>query len=415
MRSPLELVGAHPWQKAIFTTYSLSLSFFEAVILDQIVRGGGRGVLILSDVDGVRGALSEHGATRAGKGYDIEPIAVSAGVFHPKITALVGQEECHLLVGSGNLTFGGWGGNFEVFEHIHSGFAADAIRDASEFFTLLADAPRVRHGARSQCMETAASLWQSAEGTPGDGKIRLIHNLQRSILSQISEFVADLGGAQRLVVASPYWDGGAALDSVCAAIKIDRAHVHSHPAGVVQGSFGSNWPRKSKIGIVPICVDALNVEGDRRLLHAKVFEIACKQGRLIVSGSANATTAALGEGSNIESCIVRIEKGPAIGWTFAPAEPPEELDAPDADEDDEDKCGVLRAILEGDILYGQILHPALKGTADAFLMTSDGARPLGRIHLDDRSHFSVHVQWVGGADFAGATVYICYRDRKCQS
>jgi hypothetical protein len=102
--TPRWIIGAHPWQKAIFTTYSLSLSFFEAVILDQLVRGGGRSALILSDVDGVRGALSEHGARRAGKEYDIEPIAVSAGVFHPKITALVGQGECHLIVGSGNLT-----------------------------------------------------------------------------------------------------------------------------------------------------------------------------------------------------------------------------------------------------------------------------------------------------------------------
>jgi hypothetical protein len=154
--SPLELIGAHPWRKAIFTTYSLSVSFFAAVILDQLVRGGGRSALILSDVDGVRGALSEYGARRAGKEYDIEPMAVSAGVFHPKMTALVGQDECHLIVGSGNLTFGGWGGNFEIFEHLHSGFAADAIRDASEFFTSLADAPHVRHGARSQCLKTAA-------------------------------------------------------------------------------------------------------------------------------------------------------------------------------------------------------------------------------------------------------------------
>jgi hypothetical protein len=356
-----------------------------------LVRGGGRSALILSDVDGVRGALSEQGARRAGKEYDIEPIAVSTGVFHPKITALVGQEECHLIVGSGNLTFGGWGGNFEIFEHLHSGFAADAIRDAAEFFTLLADAPRVRHGARLRCLETAADLRQSVDGTPGDGKIRLIHNLERSILAQISELVAELGGAERLVVASPYWDGGTALDSVCAAIKVDRAYVHSHPSGIVRGSFGSNWPRNSKASVVPVCLDALSVEDDKRLLHAKVFEVVCSQGRLIVSGSANATRAALGEGNNVESCIVRIERGRATGWIFAPAEPPDELDALDADADDEEKCGVLRAILEGDTLYGQVLHPGWNGAAAAFLMTSDGARPLGSIQLDNRSQFSVHV------------------------
>ena len=47
----LELVSAHPWEKAVFTTYALSLSFFEAVILDALVRGGGKSAQILADLD----------------------------------------------------------------------------------------------------------------------------------------------------------------------------------------------------------------------------------------------------------------------------------------------------------------------------------------------------------------------------
>jgi hypothetical protein len=49
--APLELVSAHPWRRVVFTTYALSLSFFEAVILDALVRGGGRESLILADVE----------------------------------------------------------------------------------------------------------------------------------------------------------------------------------------------------------------------------------------------------------------------------------------------------------------------------------------------------------------------------
>lgn len=48
---PLELVSAHPWEKAVFTTYAFSLSFFEAVILDALVRGGGKSAQILADLD----------------------------------------------------------------------------------------------------------------------------------------------------------------------------------------------------------------------------------------------------------------------------------------------------------------------------------------------------------------------------
>ena len=37
--TPVDVVAAHPWQRVAFTTYALSLSFFEAVILDALVRG----------------------------------------------------------------------------------------------------------------------------------------------------------------------------------------------------------------------------------------------------------------------------------------------------------------------------------------------------------------------------------------
>jgi hypothetical protein len=82
---PLELIGAHPWQRVVFTTYCLSLSFFEAAVLDQLVRGGARNALVLADVNGVRGALSEQGARRAGKEYDIEPVAVTTGELSLKV------------------------------------------------------------------------------------------------------------------------------------------------------------------------------------------------------------------------------------------------------------------------------------------------------------------------------------------
>ena len=95
--SPLDLISAHPWRRVTFTTYALSLSFSEAVLLDALIRGGGHDRLILADIDGVRASLSEQGATRVGKDYEVEPVHVNDGVFHPKISVLRGDDDCRFL------------------------------------------------------------------------------------------------------------------------------------------------------------------------------------------------------------------------------------------------------------------------------------------------------------------------------
>lgn len=349
---PLHLVSAHPWNRVTFTTYALSLSFFEAVVLDALVRGGGRQALILSDVEGVRGSLSEQGAQRVGKEYEVEPVAVSSGVFHPKISVFSGGEECHLLVGSGNLTFGGWGGNCEVLEHLHPSFAADAFTDTADFFEQLSNNSRIRHGARDHCAATASDLRRAVQGNTSNGSIRLIHNLERSIAEQMIQYADELGGATQLVVAAPFWDHGVAIDRLCTALELDRVFIHAHLAGTVFGTAGTNWPSKSHKAVSPVRLDALE---DQRRLHAKSFEIICKRGRLLISGSANGTAAALEGGHNVEACIIRIQRERTAGWSFSPCEAPAPQESLDSEkEENSNRNGILRAVLDGDNIVGEI-------------------------------------------------------------
>jgi len=307
--APIDLVSAHRWERVTFTTYALSLSFFEAVVLDALIRGGARQALILADVQGVRASLSEQGAQRVGKDYNVEPVAVSYGrAFHPKISVFSDKDESHVLVGSGNLTFNGWGGNVEVLEHLHPSFAADAIADTAEFFELLPVTERVRFGAEDDCTAIAADLRRSVQGKPASGNIRLLHNLDKSISSQLLQMVEGLGGATRLIAAAPFWDQGAAIDGLCKGLGLDHLYIHSHPKGTVEGTAGSNWPFDSRSRVYPILLEVMDGETDRKL-HAKAFEVMCREGRILVSGSANGTAAALEEGGNIEACVVRISEG----------------------------------------------------------------------------------------------------------
>ena len=379
-----------PWRQAAFTTYSLSLSFFEAVVLDALVRGGGPRPLILSDVAGVQAALMEQGARRAGRDYQVEPISVTGGVFHAKISAFTTDDDCHLLIGSGNLTFGGWGGNLEVCEHIHPSFAAHAISDASEFFEYLAViGDRFRHGAAERCAAIAENLMSAVRGRALNGDMRLLHNLEGAISVKLAEQIDGLGGAERLVVASPFWDGGGAIERLTKLVGLDEVFVHSHPHKTVEGRAGANWPSRGTGNVRAIRLEALEDEKKRRL-HAKVFEVICRRGRILMSGSANATWAALEAGHNVEACIVRIQRERAVGWRFSAAEPPEPNPARDEEtEDRESMAGVLRAELVIDHVVGQVLTPRMSGTASAFQIGSGVPTPMGNADIGEDGSFKI--------------------------
>lgn len=387
--APLELISAYPWRRTAFTTYALSLSFFEAVILDSLVRGGGREALILADVKGVSAALAEQGARRVGKDYDVEPFVVrsGAGIFHPKISVLSSEDDSHVLVGSGNLTFGGWGGNFEVIEHLHSSFASDAIGDIADFFEKLAVSSHVGHGAVDRCAAIAADLRMSTRGKTRNGDIRLFHSLGAAISQQLVQVAEDLGGAVRLVAAAPFWDGGAAIDELCGALGLQEVFVHAHVGGSVEGIAGSNWPARAAVRVHAIQLEIMN-EAKPRRLHAKVFEILCKRGRILLSGSANATHAALSKDRNVESCVARIERQLRVGWKFAASEPPQlQLALEDESKNDGEQSGVLRAVLENGQVVGQVLTPVINGVVTAYQLTTEGAVELGAVLVGPNAKF----------------------------
>ena len=359
----------------------------------------------------MRASLSEQGAQRVGKDYELEPVVVTNGVFHPKITLLAAAEECHLLVGSGNLTFGGWGGNCEVLEHLHPSFAADAITDAAEFFERLPDTQRVRLSAASQCGTIAADLRRVVAGRTGTGSIRFIHNLTGPIEEQISQFATDLGGASGLVVMAPFFDGGTAIDSLCRKLGVSKVFVHAHEHGCVEGAGAQNWPRGCGSTVEAVHLDLFDGEEPRRL-HAKAFEILCKRGRIVVSGSANSTTAALGRDRNVEACVVRLQRELLTGWRYSAAHPLGPQAAPEDQQDKEDRVGVLRAVLEADQLTAEVLTPKMTGAAEVFLVTATGSELLAETTLSPEGAFNVSTPSLEERSWTGGRLVIRVKDAR---
>lgn len=389
--NPSDLVSAAPWTRVAFTTYALSLSFFEAVILDALLRGGGRNTLILSDPEGVRAGLSEEGARRVGRDYEIEPVAcLNRGLFHPKIGVFLQSDDAHLLIGSGNLTFSGWGGNLEQIEHLHPSFAADAFNDTAGFFEQLADSKSLATSAAAACEDLAAALRSVARQGSSNGNVHVLHSLNGPIAEQLALYAEDLGGVTRATVVSPYFDlHGGGLNKLSKELNCSDIFLHAHPAGSVGGQGTNAWPFEAKTEWRAVNVE--NVFGnDQRPLHAKSIELICRKGRILLAGSANLTNAGL-FGDNIEACVLRVQRDSTAYWissrTISPAKPWIE-DVP-AEDSENRRLGILSATLENGAINGRVLTPTLSGYASAHLRGPLHTNFIGDVQVGQNGKFEI--------------------------
>ena len=134
----------------------------------------------------------------------------------------------------------------------------------------------------------------------------MVTSLERPIVEQLIDIADGLGGAHRLAIASPFFDDGTAIDRLCTGLGLNEVSIHAHSSGVVTSAMGTCWPERPKTRVSAVAIEPLT--GDGRRLHAKVFEVLCRRGRILMSGSANATMAALMQGRNVELSVVRINE-----------------------------------------------------------------------------------------------------------
>src|SRR5437879_1054671 len=93
------------------TTYTLSLAFFESVVLPSIDRSALRRCVILVDRFGFKRALDEATALEsAGQNYVVATPPTSR-CLHAKVWLIMNDSEAALVAGSGNLTQSGFVSN----------------------------------------------------------------------------------------------------------------------------------------------------------------------------------------------------------------------------------------------------------------------------------------------------------------
>jgi len=311
--APHEIIANGKWEHALFTTYALSLTFFETHILKAgLIRNGCQHIWVIADVDGYEHTLAERQSARVGQEYHLVPVALPNGVFHPKCIYLSGPEGDVLLVGSGNLTFGGFGRNVEVLEVLKAVDCPWVFHAFGQYLETLGSRKDFMNPDPRWIKMFADLAFKASKGiaiAPAAGP-HLIHCAQSSIASQLEDYFINGGGATRLRCLSPFYDP-----------KADAVRVLSEKAGCQRVSIGL-LPGQENASAFPFGVDlwkglkleaaVLSMKKESRPLHAKWLEADLNDGtRLTLTGSVNVTRKSMCTADNVEVGLVRLESNNA--------------------------------------------------------------------------------------------------------
>lgn len=293
-------------KRALFTTFTLSLNWFEAVVVPALDRAGCEQIDLLVDARYAQKATDETASLYVGSRYRIIPIYLEkTHVFHPKVTYLQGADgEDHLLVSSANLTFSGHGRNLEVLDSVSSGSEPAVFMEFSDF---LAELPRryafsVEHKEiLDEYRAQAASHRPKAATSTVDRSAWLVHTLQRPAADQFIELAKEVEGLSALTVLSPFHaPTGQPVQAIADAMGVKSIRIGLNPISKTVAPFAKS--NSFKIAPKYVRVDVPYAE---RPLHAKCFEATGTSEVLVMTGSVNATAQSLTSTKNVEISLVR--------------------------------------------------------------------------------------------------------------
>ncbi len=340
------------WPKAnlghvFLTSYTFHAAFFEARLLPELQGRRADSVTVLVDA-----AVGYQAATAAlallhsvGITWLLVPVCwPNGGAFHPKVHLFTGSDVA--VVGSGNLTPSGCGGNLEAFDRLDAAEDGTAVAQARSFFRrlLALDAVRLPPDQRARLLSFVA---QSGDPKPC-GSAGFFSSVDGPTLFKS---VTDRWPAMEpasVLMASPFHDHDHGLSRrLAAALRGQTVRLVAQPDEIPPPSrLAAGWTTGRALG--------------RRHMHAKLLHASTDEMTMLVTGSANLTHPAW-FGKNCEALVVRTDLERTD--TFDAALPPEWFEPCSwtgaADEDDavsshQPTLPALWATLHGDQVRIQV-------------------------------------------------------------
>ncbi len=311
---PINLLEAlseyQDFHTAIFLTYCADLAFFEAAVLHRLWQNGCRNIAVFMDAQRYADTLNDmrDSIKWVGRRYVVCPVRLeNQRAFHPKLALLIGPERGRLMIGSGNLTFTGWGHNHEVYSCL------DWTSVEPDLQSLFAQAwafiqqidKRWGHSPQIKTMLQKAiriAPWLNHQTSSPDD-IQLLHTLEGPIVQQLSQLLAK-EVVHKLVVVTPFLDNdAAAIETLYRQFSPQQLHLILQPGKAVGNPEALLKLREQ----IPLQI--YSYTEPERYLHAKIVTFETETASYILSGSPNCTRAALllpPEHGNIEVALLRL-------------------------------------------------------------------------------------------------------------
>jgi len=346
----------------IVLTFNIDLLFVEHVFLRALRKCGHPTLTIFADAEEIGRTFESQRRWLAGIGqrYRVVPVAMTPGYrFHPKAALLSGPETWELLVGSGNLTFGGLRQNEEIWISFSS--PEDAAGTVAQFRGMLeacltrANAPRGAQREVEEAYDASTHSWAGNLDEP-DGLIWRMGEGPTLIEEMLR--VAGSRSVERIIICSPFFDGdGLALR------HLSRAWPDARVELLVQ-------PKHSTLSTAAISTmerppDLLTVASGRKdhsnaFVHGKFYALYSGNEVLLFAGSANCSAAAMGlrgKGGNGEMLAYRVLgaadfEEDVLGEMIVSTEQPELRPSLDLDETSHPACpiGIIESRYEHGVL-----------------------------------------------------------------
>lgn len=320
--SVLSRFPSNRFHSCILTTFSFDFNFFEHVAITALNRAGVSNTCVFVDDSMLQqylGTLTGY-AGKVARRYSMVGIP-RRGAFHPKLCLLFGREaQAFLIIGSGNLTASGHGGNEELWGALHidgpSDPKAPIFKKAWQYVYLLSSETSGIARRKVEWVHQHAPWLDQIQDSSDNQGVKLSENVEAfllsngggNILSKIYGILAD-ENIREITLVSPFFDSQTLVLHELASVYKD-ASIHV----IVQPETCSPLNKNDKYeGIVfhewnTVQMPQKRNNAHNRYLHAKLLHIRTESHEYCMFGSANMTAAAVGtqrkSAINEELCLL---------------------------------------------------------------------------------------------------------------